>query len=112
MIGQRIKVAYNQMDAAVAYYRTICAVNKIPITKKQVYLLAFTAVRGSITNPAAREEFCSTYKSSKATVNNMISALSKKKLFVKNNNKIGIYPIIALDFNQPISLRIDISYVN
>ena len=100
------------MNAAVAYYRTICAVNNIPISKKQVYLLAFTAIKGSITNPAAREEFCTVYRSSKATVNNMISSLKKKGLFVKENNKIRINPIISLDFNQPISLRIDISYVN
>ena len=106
VVVQKIKKSYAQMDMAIAYYSTISVLNHLALTNRELQLLAFTAIRGSITNPAAREDFCQTYKTSQATINNLISKLRKLKLFVKEQNKIKVHPAIALDFSQPVILQI------
>lgn len=103
---QKIKKTYTQMDMAIAYYSVISVLNHFELTTRELQLLAFTAIRGSITNPAAREDFCQTYKTSQATINNIISRLRKLKLFIKEQNKIRVNPAIALDFNNPVVLQI------
>ena len=107
---QKIKKGYGQnMDRAIAYYSMISVLNQFSLTTRELQLLAFTALRGSITNPAAREDFCQTYKTSQATINNIISKLRKLKLFVKEQNKIRVHPALALDFSSPIVLQIVLS---
>lgn len=106
VIVQKIKKQYEQMELAMAYYSIISSLNHLHLTTRELQLLAFTAIRGSITNPAAREDFCQTYKTSQATINNLISKLRKLKVFVKEQNKIRVHPAIALDFSQPVILQI------
>lgn len=110
MSVQKIKKGYKQnMDVAIAYYSMISVLNQFHLTTRELQLLAFTALRGSITNPAAREDFCQTYETSQATINNIISKLRKLKLFVKDQNKIRVHPALALDFSQPLVLQIVLS---
>lgn len=106
---QKIKKTYSQMEMAMAYYSVISVLNHLSLTTRELQLLAFTAIRGSITNPAAREDFCQTYETSQATINNIISKLRKLKLFVKENNKIRVHPALALDFNNPVILQITLN---
>lgn len=109
MIVQKLKKSFSQIELAIAYYSLIACLNKIHLTERELQLLAFTAVKGSITNPAVREEFCKTYSSSQATVNNMISKLKRMKLLVKDHKKkIKVTPAIALDFNSSIVLQISL----
>lgn len=105
-VVQKIRKSYGQMDVAIAYYSTISVLNHLGLTTRELQLLAFTAIRGSITNPAAREDFCQTYGTSQATINNLISKLRKLKLFIKEQNKIRVHPALALDFSKPIILQI------
>lgn len=110
LIVQKIKKGYTeQMDVAIAYYSTISALNGLSLTQRELQLLAFTAIRGSITNPAAREDFCQMYGTSQATINNIISKLRKLKLFIKEQNKIKVNAAIALDFTSPVLLQITLN---
>ena len=97
------------MQAAITYYSVISAINALKLSGKELQLLAFIAVRGTITNPAAREEFCSTYKTSQAVIYNTIRKLKKKKLLLKENNRIKVNPALALDFNQSVVLQITLN---
>lgn len=107
VIVQKIKkTGKAQIDVAIAYYSVISVLNDLGLTTRELQLLAFTAIRGSITNPAAREDFCQTYKTSQATINNLISKLRKLKVFVKEQNKIRVNPAIALDFSKPVILQV------
>lgn len=109
VVVQKIKKSYSQMEMAIAYYSTISVLNKLDLTQRELQLLAFTAIRGSITNPAAREDFCNMYSTSQATINNIISRLRKLKLFVKEQNKIKVNAAIALDFTSPVLLQITLN---
>lgn len=103
------KVSTTQMDKAIMYYSVISVINNLGLTTRELQLIAFTALRGGITNPAAREDFCQTYNTSQATINNLISKLKKIKVFVKEGNKIKINSAIALDFNNPILLHVTLT---
>jgi DNA-binding MarR family transcriptional regulator len=109
VVVQKIKKSYSQMDLAIAYYSMISVLNKLNLTQRELQLLAFTAIRGSITNPAAREDFCQMYSTSQPTINNIISRLRKLKLFVKEQNKIKVNTAIALDFTSPIILQLTLN---
>lgn len=105
VIAQKIKKEFGQaMDVAMAYYSVISAVNHLALTERELQLLAFTAIRGGINNPAAREDFCQMYNTSQATINNLISKLKKQKLFIKEQNKTRLHPALALDFSAPVVL--------
>lgn len=103
--AQKIRKEFEQvMDFAMAYYSIISAINKLQLTERELQLIAFTAIRGGITNPAAREDFCQMYSTSQATINNLISKLRKLGLFIKEQNKTRVHPALALDFSSPTIL--------
>lgn len=110
MIVQKIKKTLPQMDVAMSYYSIICTINKIHITNRQLQLLAFTAIKGSITNPAARKEFCELFSTSQATINNMIGELKEMRLLTKLDGKIKVTPALQLDFTEPITMQITLLY--
>ena len=71
-------------------------------------MIAFTAIRGNITNANVRNEFCKKHNSSYNTIKNIVWKLKKYGIFTKQNNKIKINPVICLDFNKPLTLQINI----
>lgn len=109
VVIQKIKKEYSQMEMAMSYYSVISALNNLRLTKRQLQLLAFTAIRGGITNPAARADFCQMFKTSEATMNNIISKLKRLKLFVKEQNKIKVNTAIALDFSGNSSIVLQVT---
>jgi DNA-binding MarR family transcriptional regulator len=110
VVIQKIKKEYTQMDMAMSYYSVISALNALHLTTRELQLLAFTAIRGSITNPAARADFCEMFGTSQATMNNIISKLKKLRLFVKEQNKVRVHPAIALDFsNNAVVLQVTLT---
>lgn len=105
-IIQKIRKELTKEEIAYCYYSTISRINKIGLRNREVQLLSFTALRGGITNPAAKKDFCTKYGSSLATINNMISRLIQLNIFVKKGNKISITPALNLDFNKNIVLQL------
>ena len=53
-----------------------------------------------------REEFCKTYKSTSPTINNIVSKLKKIGVFIKENGKVKVNPIISIDFKKDLTLDI------
>lgn len=107
MIVQRLKhVNDDVLLRAEKYYSILSTINNLQLTKRELQLLAFTAVKGNISYAEYRKEFCTTYNSSAPTINNMISKLKKANVLVKANNKIKVNSLIQLDFNKPLQLEI------
>ncbi len=106
-ILQRLKkVDEDVLLRAERYYAILSIVNDMQLTKRELQLIAFTAVKGNISYAEFRNEFCSKFNSSSPTINNMISKLRKSNILVKDNNKTKINPLIQLDFNKPLQLEI------
>lgn len=110
VIVQKIqKSVGSDIEKAIKFYSVIFALNEIKLPQKQLYLLAFTAARGSITSPAARAEFIKIFGSSLASLENMKQELVKNGLLVKVDRKYRVNPQIALDFSKDILLQINLT---
>lgn len=100
LIQKLNKVFPSKLEKAITYYALINALNNLKLTRKQIELLAFTSIRGTISSPTAKLEFIRIFGSSVDSINNMISKLYKKKLLVKSkvDNKIRVPKVICPDF--------------
>lgn len=109
MIVQKLKKDLrNDTEVSYRYYSVISALNDLQLTTREVQLMSFIAVSGSISVPSNREKFCNTYNTTGATVNNMVSKLKKRNLLMKKDGKIVVNAIISLDFSKDVSLEIRI----
>jgi len=110
--AQKIKKECNSpVELAQKYYSTLLVLNNISLSQREIELISFTAVRGTISSSSAKDEFIRQFGSSVDTINNMISKLRKKSLLIKQNGKTKIHPSIALDFNHKtfvIQLKLNI----
>jgi hypothetical protein len=110
MIVQQLeKGCKDNIQVAERYYNILSAINNLCLTDREIQLVAFTAVRGSITYTSVREEFCTKYGSSFPTINNIVAKLKKSKIFVKSGKYIVVNPMIALDFSKPLMLQITLT---
>jgi len=107
MIVQRLKRNVStDMELAEQYYSVLSAINNLHLTEREIQLIAFTAIKGNITYANVREEFCKTYKSTSPTINNIVSKLKKIGVFIKENGKVKVNPIISIDFKKDLMLDI------
>lgn len=103
------KDSRNRLELAQKYYSVISALNSLNLTEREIQLIAFSAVKGSISFARVREEFCETYQSSFPTINNMVSKLKKSFVLIKQGKQIVVNPRIALDFSKPLILQITLT---
>jgi len=107
MIVQRLKkIVDSDMEIAMKYYSILSAINNLNLTEREIQLISFTAIKGNITYANVREEFCKTYNSTSPSINNIISKLKKIGIFIKENGKVKVNPIISIDFTKDITLEI------
>ena len=107
IIVQRLKKeTYSDMELAIKYYSILSAINTLHLTEREIQLISFTAIKGNITYANVREEFCKTYNTTSPTINNIISKLKKIGIFVKENGKVKVNPIIVIDFKKDLMLDI------
>jgi hypothetical protein len=110
-IVQRLKTSIEGSIAmAEKYYRILSAVNNLKLTKREIQLIAFAAIKGNISYANIRKEFCETYDSTSPAINNIISKLKKMGIFVKDGTKVKVNPIILLNFEKNIVLQITLAH--
>ena len=109
VVAQRlIKNVKSEMDKAIRYYAILSALNDLGLTKRQVQLLAFTAIRGTITPIKARKEFVKMFGSSMNSVENLKGKLVKSGLLVKKGELYRVVKGTSLDFQKEIVLKISL----
>ena len=107
IIVQRLKKGVeNDLQLAEKYYSILSAINNLHLTEREIQLIAFTAVKGNITYANVREEFCKRYNSTSPSINNIISKLKRIGIFIKENGKVKVNPIIVIDFTKDLTLEI------
>ena len=107
IIVQRLKKEVDSdMELAMLYYSILSAVNNLNLTEREIQLISFTAIKGNITYANVREEFCKTFNSTSPSINNIISKLKRIGIFVKENGKVKVNPIIVIDFTKDLTLEI------
>lgn len=93
-----------ELEKAIKYYGILSVWNDLGLTRRKVQLLAYTAIRGTISSLSSKEDFSRLYRSSPATINNMISELNEIGLLVKVQGKYKVNPQINLDFSKDLIL--------
>jgi DNA-binding MarR family transcriptional regulator len=93
---------------AEKYYRILSSVNDLKLTKREIQLIAFAAMKGNISYANIRKEFCERYDSTSPAINNIISKLKKMGVFVKDGTKVKVNPLILLNFDKDIILQISL----
>lgn len=107
IVVQRLKKKIDsEMELATKYYSILSAINNLHLTEREIQLISFTAIKGNITYANVREEFCKTYNSTSPTINNIISKLKKIGVFIKENGKVKVNPVIVIDFKKDLTLDI------
>ena len=107
IIVQKLKKeVYIDIQLAEKYYSILSAINNLNLTEREIQLISFTAIKGNITYANVREEFCKTYNSTSPTINNIISKLKKVGIFIKENGKVKVNPVIVIDFKKDLTLDI------
>jgi len=107
MIIQKLKRSIDtDIELAMLYYSILSAINNLKLTEREIQLISFTAIKGNITYANVREEFCKTYNSTSPSINNIISKLKRVGIFIKENGKVKVNPIITIDFNKDLTLDI------
>jgi hypothetical protein len=107
IVVQRLKkIIDSEMELATKYYSILSAINNLHLTEREIQLISFTAIKGNITYANVREEFCKTYNSTSPTINNIISKLKKIGVFIKENGKVKVNPVIVFDFKKDLMLDI------
>ena len=107
IIVQKLKKeVYTDIELAEKYYSILSAINNLHLTEREIQLISFTAIKGNITYANVREEFCKTYNSTSPSINNIISKLKRIGIFIKENGKVKVNPIIIIDFTKNITLEI------
>ena len=109
VVLQKLQKNYDRkLDKAIAYYQLLSTLNNLNLQSREIELLAFTATRGTITPPSARQEFISIFGSSKASLENIKCRLVKKKLLYKIGEMYRVVPEIAPDFSRSIVMQINL----
>lgn len=111
MIVQRLGIRVGApIEMAERYYSVLAAVNSISLTQRELQLLSFMAVRGSISFANVKKEFCEKYHSTVPTVTNIISKLKRMGFLVKVENRVVISSSIGLDFTNDIVFNISMKH--
>ena len=99
MIVQKLKSkADSSQVLAERYFTILSALNGFRLTH--------IATSGGVVTPELKEGFCSTYKTTVATVNNLVYSLKNLGLLVKGEGRIIINPVINLNFEDSLTLEI------
>jgi hypothetical protein len=106
VIQELKKSLEDEYVVAQKYYSILSAINNLNLTKREIELIAFTAVKGTISYANSRAQFCEKYNTTTATINNIVSKLKKIGIFVKHLGKIKVNPIIVIDFKKNLNLVI------
>lgn len=111
MIKQSLlKKVRSDREIAEKYYSLLSAVNDLGLTKSEIQLVAFTALKGNITYANVRKEFCDVYNTTSPTINNIVSKLKKQRIFLKKGKIIYINPIICIDFKKDVIVEINLQH--
>tara|TARA_R100000742_G_C4279652_1_gene105022 strand:- start:8384 stop:8809 length:426 start_codon:yes stop_codon:yes gene_type:complete len=108
---QKLAKSYkDKYELAQQYYSILSALNNLKLTEREIQLVAYTSIKGTITYANARAEFCEKYNTTTATINNIVSKLKKVGIFIKEDSKVKVNPVIVLDFEKHINLFIQLQH--
>ena len=100
----------DQFALAHKYYQIMSVLNDLKLAEGEIQLIAYTAIQGNIADPTIRDAYCKTYKTTPATINNIVYRLKKKKIILKKDKEIYVNPALTqVNFNEPLALVVSLT---
>ena len=111
---QKLKKKFSDSYQIVEkYYLILSGINNLNITNRELQLLTYCTINGSISDKKVKKGFCEKYKSSNASINNMVSKLSITNLIVKDDDgKNIVNPLIIPKFENKLNLIVTLENEN
>lgn len=103
------KVFTDKIQAGITWFRFISGINDISLTIRELQLLSFINLRGTISSLQSKEEFCKMFQTSTGTVSNMTAKLLKQKILIKEKSKIRVNPFLRVDLDKDVVIRLFIN---
>jgi hypothetical protein len=100
----------DEYAVAEKYYDVLSVINNLGLTKREIELVAYTALNETISYANKKTEFCKKYNTTSATISNLICRLKKMGVFIKEAGKIKVNPVIVIDFKKNLNLVINITH--
>lgn len=111
--AQHKKSFNSEMEFVKLYYTLIFNFYNIKVSQKEVDLVAFSTIKGTLSTPPVREEYLKTFNMSKGSMYNMLSNLQKLSIIVKDEEKkYRVNPNIVIDTTKPVILSLQIEKTN
>lgn len=110
IIQQLKKSLEDEYAVAEKYYAILSVMNNLSLTKREIELVAYIAINGTISYANRKAEFCAKYNTTSATISNLICRLKKVKVLIKEFGKIKVNPVIVLNFKKNLNLVINIEH--
>ena len=105
---QKIKVQCDDVvEKVIKYYTVLFTLNNLSLTKSEIELLAFTAVRGNISSPTAKQEFSDRFGVKVNYIESMKVKLMKRNFLIKKDKKHRVHPKLLLDFSKGLIVQLD-----
>ena len=98
----------SEIKLAIRYFTIIAAVGNVHLTKREIQLLAFTAVKGTISSGGSKKDFVEYFKSTEGSLENLKHFLFKKGWLIEHNGKHTVATSLALDFRKNIVLQVNL----
>lgn len=81
--------------------------NNIHLTKSELNLISFIAVHDNISNVKTRKDYIAKYDTTRHTLNNNISDLSKKGYLTKDTDKkVRLIPSLRIGKDEALKMHI------
>lgn len=100
IIIQRFKnECLDDFDLVKRYYKIVLGINNIHVTEKELNLICYSALHGTISTPPVRDGFIKMFDIPLASMYNMSAKLQKRGVFIKGDDgKIKVHPSISPSF--------------
>jgi len=95
------------------FFSILMTMNNIHLTKSELNLISFIAVHDNISNIKTRKDYITKYETTRHTLNNNISDLSKKGYLTKDaDKKVRLIPSLRIGKDEALKMHITLQTNN
>lgn len=101
----------NEFELAKTFFGIISVVNNLELTNRDLQVLAYVAIRGTITGTKRKREFIRLFGSSLASISNTVFKLKTKHFLLRKGTKVVLNPQLAMkieNINININLKLQV----
>lgn len=104
------KTFKDEMDFTVKFYTLLNVLNNLKLTPLEIKVIAYVAVKGSISRGNPMEKFVSLLGSTYKSVSKTVNKLTRQGILIQKNRKTAINPSLVFNINGGVALQLNMGY--